>query len=799
MNNDSPLDRRRHAAAPSTWSRALLDAALTAWAVSLFVAPSAPGADSAASEPATADSSPADPAMPAPAPTDAPSAPTDAPAAPEPPAPSPVPPSPGAPLSAPPGSSATSAPERPRGVDLAELEQRAFRAAVDRVAPSVLRIETVGGLERVSGVLFGTGPTSGVVVDPDGLIVSSSFHFVNRPASILVRMPDGQRRPAELVATDHNYKLALLRVKTDEPLPVPEAAPADSPRVGQWAIAVGRTFEPEQPNVSVGILSAVGRIWGKALQTDANVSPNNYGGALIDIRGRVLGIIVPLSPQSAEEVAGVEWYDSGIGFAIGMDHVLRVLPRLKRGEDLYPGVAGLSLGRDLYSGQADVAAVQPGSPAADAGIKPGDRIIELDGRPIRRGAEVKEEISRRYAGDTIHLVVMRKDQRVEADVTLVVKLAPYEFPFLGVLPMRGAAGDGGVRVRYVYPDSPAAAAGLEAGDIITALGGAPVADRDALAALLRERKPGQQVELAYRRGGQSRTTTVTLASLPENLPPAELPPATDANPTDATPTAPNSTGAAKPGDAEQPLGDQKPAAGARPGGDAAPDGDGKKSEGGTAAKGAQQAEATAPARGVVALRVVELKNEAMAYVPEDYTPDVPHGVVLFLHAPGGFEPSALVARWKPVCERSDLILVAPKAEDPQRWQPREAALMPRWLEEVRSKYTIDPSRVVVHGRQEGGALGYVVAVRQRELLRAVAVVDAAPPMPLPANDPLYPLAVYSARCAKAENAAAINRADDQLHERKIPLTIKDLGPDARDLDDTELAELGRWIDMLDRL
>ena len=97
-------------------------------------------------------------------------------------------------------------------------------------------------------------------------------------------------------------------------------------RVGQWAIAVGRTFESDRPNMAVGILSALDRVWGKAIQTDAAVSPNNYGGPLVDIRGRVLGVLVPLSPEAADEMAGVEWYDSGIGFAIPWKRSSRSCP-----------------------------------------------------------------------------------------------------------------------------------------------------------------------------------------------------------------------------------------------------------------------------------------------------------------------------------------------------------------------------------------------------------------------------------------------------------------------------------------
>jgi len=299
------------------------------------------------------------------------------------------------------------------------LEEQAFRAAIDRVAPSVVRIETVGGLERVDKVLFGTGPTTGLVVDSDGYIISSAFGFLNRPASILVELPDGNRKPARLVATDHNRMLVLLKIDVDGPLAVPEIVSPDRIRVGQWAIAVGRTFQGNRPNVSVGIVSALDRIWGKAVQTDAATSPNNYGGPLVDIHGRVLGVLAPLSPLDAREVAGVEWYDSGIGFAVLAHDVKTVLPKLKRGEDLYPGVTGISFGRaSLYTAKPVIASVRDNSPAQEAGLKTGDRIVEIEGRPTARAAEVRQEISRRYAGQTIRIVVLRGRQRLKFTLKL---------------------------------------------------------------------------------------------------------------------------------------------------------------------------------------------------------------------------------------------------------------------------------------------------------------------------------------------------------------------------------------------
>ncbi len=331
-------------------------------------------------------------------------------------------------------------------------------------------------------VLFGTGPTTGLVVSADGYIISSAFNFVQKPASILVTLADGTRLPAKLVATDHSRMLVLLKVESPEPLPVPEAVPEERDRIGQWSIAVGRTFDGQQPNVSVGIVSAVRRIWGKAIQTDAKISPNNYGGPLVDIRGRVLGVLVPLSPQGTTAVAGVEWYDSGIGFAIPWEHVQKMLPRWKE-EDLHPGVMGVSFkAGNQFADPATIAACRANSPAYKAGLKAGDTIVEIDGQPVIRQAQVKELVSPRYAGETIKLVVLRGEERLQREITLVETLQPYAHPFLGLLPMRDSAtAEKPLVVRYVYPGSPAEKAGLKAGDRVMAIGEEKIAHRADLA------------------------------------------------------------------------------------------------------------------------------------------------------------------------------------------------------------------------------------------------------------------------------------------------------------------------------
>ena len=331
----------------------------------------------------------------------------------------------------------------------------------------MVRIETIGGLERVDKVLFGAGPTTGLVIDSSGYIVSSAFNFVNKPASILVRLPDGTRKPAKLVARDHNCQVVLLKIEPDHPLPVPEAAPQAEMRVGQWCVAVGRTFEESRPNMAVGILSAVGRVWGKALQTDAPVSPNNYGGPLVDIRGRVMGVIVPLSPQSAEEIAGIEWYDSGIGFAIPLEAIQQGPPQAPQGRGPVS-----RRGRRLHAVEEPVHGrhrdrLLPPQLARRQGRLQGGRPHRRDRRT--QGRPLPPRSSRKSAATTpatrCHFVVLRGDKRIEADLELIAKLEPFQHGFLGILPLRDGD-DAGVTVRYVYPGSPAAEAKIEPGDVI---------------------------------------------------------------------------------------------------------------------------------------------------------------------------------------------------------------------------------------------------------------------------------------------------------------------------------------------
>jgi len=626
---------------------------------------------------------------------------------------------------------------------LLALEEQTLRAAVQRIAPSVVRIETVGGLDRVGQVLLGTGPTTGLIVSSDGYIVSSVFNFVQRPASIVVTLPNGSRAPAQLVATDHSRKIALLKVEVEEPLSTPVAVPRDAINVGQWAVAVGRTFPGDQPNMSVGIISAENRIWNKAIQTDAKISPSNYGGPLIDLFGRVIGVLVPLSPSGSGELAGVEWYDSGIGFAIPLEHLLTVLPQLQQGEDLHAGVLGIALrGKSPLGGPVVLATSLPNSPAAKAGLVAGDRIIEVDGAPIQWQNHLFQQLKSKYAGDMVHLVVLRDDERLEFEIELADHIDPYAHPFLGILPRRDSEADAGIAVRYVYPEGPADQAGVRVGDVLTLLNDQKITDRQQLFEQFATLQPGDDVSLRVLRDDQEITLQASLTTVPNTIP-AKLPLARD----DAE-------------DRDTPTG---------------------------------------PTVGSFQLKVPEFPNECMAYVPEDYDPRVPHGLVVWLDGAEPTPDEVLLDRWRSRAMDANLIVLAPRSLAAGKWTRLDLPFVLRAIEQVQQTYSIDPARVVVHGQQAGGVMAYALAFGQRDLVRGIAVIDAPLTIKPPTNQPLQPLAIYSASLGKSPSAVRIRKGIKRLSEQRYTLTQRELGPTRQYLDEEQLDELVRWIDSLDRI
>lgn len=315
----------------------------------------------------------------------------------------------------------------------------AVRDAVARVEPSVVTIETVGGTQpmfdalgqpidtssgqmpsgrvRGGGFTVADGPTTGLIFSADGLILTSSFNFVRNPMAASVKLADGRSFVGKLVARDRVRKLALLRIDADD-LPVPEWATRSDIHGGETAIALGRGFGGQSSTVSVGIVSATNRIAGQAIQTDAKLSPANYGGPLIDLEGRVIGLCVPMGLQPGELV-GVEWYDSGIGFAIPRDVIDAVAPQLSAGESIERGWIGISMFSDFLPG-ALIVRIADNSPAEELELQIGDRIIAVDGQPVGSTQDMMRRMNCRAAGETVTLVILRQLHVMVVDVPLAV-------------------------------------------------------------------------------------------------------------------------------------------------------------------------------------------------------------------------------------------------------------------------------------------------------------------------------------------------------------------------------------------
>lgn len=660
-----------------------------------------------------------------------------------------------------------------------DASEKAQKAAIAKVAPSVVQIETTGGTELIQAgpkgqqIRKGVGPTTGVIVATDGYVISSAFNFANKPSAIFVTVPGHQERyVAKVVATDTSRMLTLLKIEASN-LVVPAAVPKKEMQIGQWALALGRTLEQPHdrklegpPSVSVGIISALNRIWGRAIQTDAKVSPVNYGGPLVDILGRVQGILVPASPREEGETAGVEWYDSGIGFAIPLEDVLAVLPRLKEGKDLRKGVLGVTMqGADQYEGRPTVATIQPNSAAQKAGIQTGDVIKAIDGKAIASQAQLLHQLGSKYEGEAITVTIERGGKEVQLEKVALGGLASsFPQPFLGILPVRDdpAAGE---EVRFVYPQSPAEKAGIKAGDRITKIGVGKAlqafSGRDQLTGRLATLAPGTELslELTRKDGGKTETVTAKLDTLPDKVP-AKL------------------SGTASAKKALEPR-------------------QGAKAEEKKDAKKGEKAET-----GYLKRRNAANDHDYFVYVPEDYDPNISYALVLWLHPVGkgrdkDFEDFA--ATWKDLCSTHHLIAVMPRAENENGWISSESDAVTQCVREVMGQYTIDRQRVVAHGMGIGGQMAFYLGFSARDLIRGVATTGAVLASPIKESVSNQRLQFFLVAGGKDPLAKDIKESADKLTAGKFSVVhreITDMGHQY--LDAPTLEELARWLDSLDR-
>ncbi len=327
----------------------------------------------------------------------------------------------------------------PAGARAAQLPENPFVQVAEQVTASVVNISTVTtGKRRKENELFrpfGNDPYfrdffdrffegmprrqqqaslgSGVVIDKSGLILTNN-HVVKDADEITVRFSDKREAKGKVVGTDGKTDLAVIRVAAKEELPVARLGNSDALRVGEWAIAIGNPFGLDH-TLTVGVVSATGRsevgiaAYENFIQTDASINPGNSGGPLLNVRGEVIGI------NTAIVASG-----QGIGFAIPINMARKVMDDLvKKGKVtrgwLGVGVQPLSPELAKSFGVAGdgvlINQVMPKSPAEAAGLKVGDLILSIDGKPIKDPRELQRIISEADIGKTIELHILREKEK----------------------------------------------------------------------------------------------------------------------------------------------------------------------------------------------------------------------------------------------------------------------------------------------------------------------------------------------------------------------------------------------------
>jgi S1-C subfamily serine protease len=319
-------------------------------------------------------------------------------------------------------------------------DEEAIVALYEQSIPAVVEIKTVVSGNELPFSLFGTpqlrGQGSGFIVDKEGHILTN-YHVIDGASEVNVTLHDGETVSAQVVGTDRENDLALLKVDAGKVSSISPLPWGDSDKVkpGQMAIALGSPFGLEG-SITVGVISGLGRALSgtqerpitNMLQTDAAINPGNSGGPLLDSRGEVIGINTAIEASS-----------SGIGFAIPINNASSLLPALLQGGEVsnpWLGISGTDIDQELASmlnlavdSGVYVVSVLPDSPAERAGLIPGgsdqgrptsggDIITAVDGHPVAKVADLLEYFNTKKVGDQVSLSVIRGDETLTVVVTL---------------------------------------------------------------------------------------------------------------------------------------------------------------------------------------------------------------------------------------------------------------------------------------------------------------------------------------------------------------------------------------------
>jgi len=416
---------------------------------------------------------------------------------------------------------------------VAPLTPDTFRGIAKRETDAVVNISTTKVVKRSTGedplrFFFGqrngtpfvpdreqkqtlTSLGSGFVIDKDGTILTNR-HVIEGADKVVVSLTDGRKYDAKVLGQDERTDTALLKIEPRQPLTTIGLGNSDDTEVGEWVMAIGNPFGLGGNSVTVGVVSYKGRPLDlsrrstpiEMLQTDASINPGNSGGPLLNSKGEAIGINTLIITQGVEQSAGV-------GFAVPINEAKSILSQLKTKGHVVRGWLGVqvqAIDEDMAQSLklkdtkgALVADVTSGSPAEKAGLKPGDVVIALDGKPIDNGSELSRTIASKAPGASMTVEVVRDGARKSMPVTLGtfpdaaadnesesasdqgrigLSLQPVTPEIAGQLNLPRDLR--GLYVGEVVPGSKAETAGIQPGDVIVSVNGVEVTTVEGLKA-----------------------------------------------------------------------------------------------------------------------------------------------------------------------------------------------------------------------------------------------------------------------------------------------------------------------------
>jgi serine protease Do len=363
---------------------------------------------------------------------------------------------------------------------------------------------------------------SGFVIDTAGYILTNN-HVVENANEIVVKLSTGKEFKAKVVGRDSKTDIALIEIQGASGLTPVVLGDSNSLKVGQWVVAIGNPFGLEH-TVTAGIVSAMGRHinqgpYDNFIQTDAAINPGNSGGPLLNTKGEVVGINTAIFSRGGGNI--------GIGFAIPIDLAREIVPQLKEKGHVTRGWLGVLIQKvtpDIAESfqlpepkGALVADVMEDGPAAAAGLKQGDVILEFDGKPVEDSAALPLLVARTPVGRKVEVKVIRDGEPKTLTVTIAeLKDEEVELATTGTVEDMGLtvqtltadlaenlgleASLKGVVVTQVEPDGPAGEAGLRRGDVILEVNRKVVRNTSTYREALKSAGKGKSVLFLVRRG-----------------------------------------------------------------------------------------------------------------------------------------------------------------------------------------------------------------------------------------------------------------------------------------------------------